>query len=630
MQNRYILSIFVFLFLFGNSPLFPQAESVKKLKENLMRSREMLGQQNQQSLQDRQLFNAAQSYISMNRYGNAIPILEDLCRRNPGNKVYYDWLLRSYLTLARIQSADSLVNHMMNRDPQNPDYQIDQGNVLYQQDKKDEALEIWKQVLRKFPGNISIYNQVANAMLQNRLVDEAISVYEQAIQKSPQAFYLYQNIAGIYQSRLMYAEAARYFLKYLEQQPNQRQYIFNRILSFQIEPDQRAEFFKSLEAMARKSDQSANIYLLMAQLYQRYGEFEKAYPIYLRLEDGKNKDRLLFQFANAAEQDSSYRIALQAYQRIIEKYPQSNEIMGAYSGAVASLYNLARKTNNTEFASRALQLIQTVQDKFPNHPELPGMSYLQGTLYLDYYFDVDKATAIFSAMSQQKGISPQFTDMALLKLGECCVLKGDLEQALQTFQRVSPSSRKGLALLQTARTYYFMKNYSKAEETINSIIQKEGAHGDATNDALALQMKISQAKKTPEVLDRLSEADLLIYQRKKSEAVKKLGEIVSVNSVSPLIKSDTYLRMEQLSLDLKEIPQALDFSARAIQDSALVKYADQHMFLMATVLENQLNKPQEAFKIYQQLLENYPNSLVADQARERMKFIRDQKPSEIP
>ena len=51
---------------------------------------------------------------------------------------------------------------------------------------------------------------------------------------------------------------------------------------------------------------------------------------------------------------------------------------------------------------------------------------------------------------------------------------------------------------------------------------------------------------------------------------------------------------------------------------------------MAGILEKQENHEQDAFKIYQKLLENYPNSLFTFRARERMKYLREHKLQELP
>ncbi len=51
---------------------------------------------------------------------------------------------------------------------------------------------------------------------------------------------------------------------------------------------------------------------------------------------------------------------------------------------------------------------------------------------------------------------------------------------------------------------------------------------------------------------------------------------------------------------------------------------------MGAILERSLNRPQDAFNTYKQLLHFYPNSLLAEETRDRMKFIRQQPNFELP
>ena len=579
---------------------------------------------------DQRLYRTARTFLNLNRYENAIKILKDLLQRNPGNVSYYQTLLNVYLMLQKTSAADSLVKQMLALDPGNSRYQIDRANVLYRQGDQEEAVRQWQNILKTHAKRLSVYSQVANAMLQNRLFDQAIRVYLQAIEKIPKTDYLYQNIANLYKRRLMYKEAAQYFLRYLDKNPKQENFVFHQILSFNVNPGERREFIGNLKTLAKKAKHPDRIYFLVAQLYQRFRQFEQAYKIYRQLEKKERDGRYLFQFARAAQQDSSYRIALEAYQDIIHNYPKTKFVVSAYIGAVTSLYQLTWQTNDTKYARQAKEFIATAEKKYADHPEFARLKYSQGTFLLDYFFDVDAATRVFEKIIQDMPSAGKYRDRALLKLGECSIIKGDLPRALNTYARLKKSSLKGEALLATAQAYYFMQDWQNAGKTIEQIIQREGMGSEVTNDALRLQMRLSLAETNPAAVQKLAEADLLIYQRRKSEAVKKLEELVDVPNLPPLNKSEALLTLGNLSVDLKEIPRALDFCNQAILDSSLSLFADRHLFLMASIMEEHLQKFDRAFQLYKQLLELYPNSLLADQSRRRMIFLREEKLEKLP
>ena len=572
----------------------------------------------------------SQSYMNTSRHELAIPILEGLCRDNPSNRGYYQTLLRAYLTVSRIEAADSLNRSMKKHFPGDLAFDIDYGNILYRKGEHQKALDLWQQIIRQDPTQLNLYTQIADAMVQNRLLDEAVNIYLQGTQNIPRSEFLYQNIAGLYQSRLMYVEAAKYYLKYLDANPNQQQFIFNRILSFQLEPEQQDSFLKTIESLAKESKNKDDILLLTAQLYQRYGKYEDAYKIYENLDKEQKQGIFLLQFARSAERDSSFHIALKAYTEVIRHYPDNKTILQAYQGSVTTLFSLARVENNSKFAERAINLIDSVQTRYSDNPDIADMVYLKGAYYLDYYFDVDRAISIFADLIKNPRTPARQRNITLLKMGESYIIKGQLDEALNTFNKVTMKPYEAFAKLRTAQIFYYQKNWKKAGEMVNTILQKEGMASDITNDALALQLKLNQAQKSPTALEFLADADLLLVQQKKGDAVKKLAEIVQLNSVPGALKSEAYRLLITSADELGKEVEALEYSQNAIQDSSMVQYADEYLFLMAGILEKQNDRAAEAFKIYQKLLENYPNSLFTFRARDRMKYLKENKLQELP
>jgi tetratricopeptide (TPR) repeat protein len=626
-MTKYFLNTVLPLLFF--SQLNAQINPVDNLKKNSLEAQQrLLTEQNLRK--DQQQFRNAQNYVNLNQYHMAIPLLNNLVKRNPDNFTYYDWLLRCYLITAELSQADSLVSLLRQKNPGNPIYEVDQASIMYHREQKENALQKWNQLLQLHPQDQNLYQRVASALMENRLLDEAIKVYQQAIASIANSEGFYLSIAELYRSRLMYAEATQYYLKYLQKLPAQQSFVFNQILSFQIEPEQRPKFFHTLENFMLQDPQPGMIKLLTAQLYQRYGEFEKAFILYQEMDDRKNEGSQILQFAQAAERDSSYQVALLAYRYIIGKYPNSKRVITAYGGAISTLLQVAIENSHQPSAKLALQMIDTVNQRFPQNPEVNRLNFLKGVFYLDYYFDVDQSIEIFTAISSNKRIEQKLRDETILKLAECFLIKGQLDKALQNFGKIVHPPYNGQALLGTARSYYFLKQWEQCQQTIQCILQTQGASSLVTNDALALQILLGYSQDFPEIIKKFSEGELLTFQRKKSEALKKFKDIIVIENVPAAVKAEVYLRLSRLSLELEEPVTALEYCNQAIQDSLIRPYADEHLYLLAGILERSMNRPQEAFNVYKKLLEIYPNSLLADGARERMKSLREQPNFDIP
>jgi tetratricopeptide (TPR) repeat protein len=249
---------------------------------------------------------------------------------------------------------------------------------------------------------------------------------------------------------------------------------------------------------------------------------------------------------------------------------------------------------------------------------------------LNFYFDVDRAVSIFSELVNAGKMNINLRNETLLVLGDCYVMKGQLDQSLQTYNKVNRNPFNSYAAYRSARVYYFKKDWERCQNLLKSLIQKQGTSGDITNDALELQMKVGFAKNAEDALAGFSEGELLLFQQKKSEAVKKFLQVTRLEKVPATLKSDAFLNAEKVSLQIGEPLQAADYCTQAVQDPQLREYADQHLLLLGSIMQNSLNKPVEAFKIYLELVQDYPHSLMADQARDQMKILREQKGVEFP
>jgi tetratricopeptide (TPR) repeat protein len=617
----------VFLFFWFVSSIYSQGLKIEIPPPGIQKSDSSV-----QKILNRQqnFFRTAQSYINMKRYDQAIKILEQLVQERPDNFSYYQSLFRTYLTMGQVTKADSLVKFMSKKYSNNYQFRIDEANLLFRQNQKEAAISLWSEILEQNKKTIGVYHQVASSMLENQLYEMAIKVYQQAIKALPKTDYLYQTIASIYQNRLMFSEAADNLLKYLEKEPQQQSYVFTRILSFQIDPEDRPPFFKALGEWTKKTTHPENIHLLLAQLYQRYGNFEKAFEIYKELKAKQDNLKYLLEFASSAAADSSFEVALKAYSLLLDQFPQNQRSIDVYFGAVSCLLNLAEKNNSENYAEQALVLIDDAQRFFPNHPDLSGLIFLKGIFKMEYFFDLDAAIKIFYDLSSQQNSKNKFRVPSLVKLGECYLKKGDLENARLQFEKVKAIPKTYLAHMQLARTYYFKKEWQKATEILEILLKQQGTASETANDALELNLRLTMLKGAPDVLEKLSQSDLLIFQHKKSEAANKLVNLLDLTNIPSLLRAGIYTQLINLFLDLENIPQALDYCVKAIDDSSVALYTDRHLFLMATILENKTNAFREAFQAYQNLLQNYPNSMLTEKARERIQFLREEKIIELP
>ncbi len=580
-------------------------------------------------LRNQRQYQTAQTLQQMGRHQSAISILLQLRQKDPNNVMYYQALLESYLALNQMDKALQLIEEQRRLAPQNPRYDIDYGTILYKSGQQEEALKLWRDILRKRGNDPYIYTLVANAMWENRRFDEAIEVYKQAYERFPDRTYLLQNIANLYRLRMEYFKALEYYLAYIQKAPDRYKGVARQILAFQLDDEQVDQMVATLEEAARKYRHLPQIRLIIAQMYQKYGRYARAYQIYRELAKEKGGERYLLNFADAALADSAFALAVQAYQQFIHDFPKSPRLIWAYRGAADALYQQALRHNDEQAARQALDLIDQAHQRFGNRVDMGELLLLKARVYRHFYFDLDKAIQTARFVTQNIRGNKHTVQQAWLFIAECYLMKGDLSRAQQILQQVTEKELKGQALLLAAKIQFWQNNWDGVRETVNEIIRTEGIAGTITNDALSLLTLLSYQMEADSVLQQYARVDFLEYQQEYALALEKLEQLLTPNTPSDF-RAQIALHAARLAQQLGKNEAAIRYYTLILQSADLRLYADEALYHLARLMAFTLNKPREAFELLDRLLAEFPESPFQDEARDLMQQLRTQNPDLMP
>lgn len=578
---------------------------------------------------ERQQLRQAQSYQRANQHQNAILILRALYANNPGNVLYYQELLESYLQLSMTDEALQLIQQQKAAASPHFRYDIDYGQVLFKEGKKEDALRLWEKTIKANSNDVGVYTMVGSVLSANRMYEEAADIYKRAYQNHPDKIYLLKALADFYQARMQYYQSMEYYLEYLRKDPNNYQTVVQQVLSFNLEDPQADSLYQLLAKEAQKYPDIPEIQLVSAKFFQKYQRFDETLQIYTRLEDDNSQGKYFIEFARAVQADSLYSLALDAYNNLINRFPQSRYLLAAYLGAAKCNLEIAREKNDASYARRAIDMIHKVKETYPNHPEIANLSLLEGDIYRQYFFDVDRAIEIYRQVAKEFDKNIAVRERAYLSAGECYIIRGDMAEATSLLNKVNNSGEQARAQFFLAKIEFYQGNFSEAQAHLNRIIQTEGLSGSITNDALDLLTLLGFAQTAPEALKLYAEADLLLFQQKKSEAVNRLQSALE-KQAPPHFHSKMIFEAARLSTEIGEYAEALEYCNRVLENQSLALYADEALFMMANIVDYQLKDLPRAFSLYDRLLSDFPDSQFAISARERLKEIREQNPKLVP
>jgi TolA-binding protein len=149
------------------------------------------------------------------------------------------------------------------------------------------------------------------------------------------------------------------------------------------------------------------------------------------------------------------------------------------------------------------------------------------------------------------------------------------------------------------------------------------------NDALNLSVLITEnnppADSNITPLLMYARADLLAFQNKQEEALLILDSIASTFLQHPL-QDDILFQKAKMAMQQK------DYSEAALQLQKITTLhkedilADDALFQLALINEEQFQNKDEAKRLYEQLLLNYPGSTFVNESRKRFRLLRGDKP----
>ncbi len=584
--------------------------------------------QDPNDIREEQQYRLAQRYQRNSQFDYVIQILKPLLQKRPEDVRYYAALLDAYLKLKQFDNAFNLVDAQVARFPENPRYIVDAGDVRYKSGDQAGARKIWSDLLKKESNDISVYTLLANAYIDNRLYDDTVTLYRDAIKKFPDKSFLVRSLADFHRQRLEFRNSLDMYLQYIELEPQNFQSAARAVLSFELENAQIDTLSDIFEQKIRRSKEP-QVQLLAAKFFQKHKRYDQALSILESLETDQSSGRYLEEFARTARSDSSYALALRAYQRIIERFPKSNLALTAYLGAAQCNLLLAHENSDQKYARQTIDMIKQVQQKYPDNANLGSLALLEGDVYRDFFFDLDRAIDIYNDVAKHYANHRRVSDEAQFKSGESYMMRGDLDRAEAELDQVGEGAMAGRALLLKARIAMYRNDFDTANELIGQVLGKAGIEGEETNDALALQTLLVNQSMAPDALKFYVAANWLLFQQKKSEAITQLQKALDTNPPAHF-RVKILLEAARLAESVGKFPDALEYCNRVVQDAELNLYADEALFIMAAITDKRLNDVPQAFRLYDQILADFPNSQFAIPARDRLRKMRVQYPELVP
>ncbi len=571
-------------------------------------------------------YQLALGYLRGMQFDRAIVILSDLYAEQPERKIFFDKLKEAYVSVKRYDDAVALLDDALARsEVVQLELEAERAQLFYLGGDEPAAMEAWSALLQSAPDTEAVYRAVYASMLQIRLLIQAIDVLKQGRQDIGNMSLFQAELAQLYALTGQPELATQEHLDLLSVNERQLNYVRSR-LGRDLEQDGALEAaIRITEARVATEPDLRQLRDLLAWLYEEAESFDRAFEEIMALEEDADSDgQGVYQFALRAAEAGAFAVAGQAFQSVLEAYPEENISIEARLG-MADMYRLqAEKTNSPEQYQRALEAYEAFLRDFPGHLQTPSVMARIGALHQDVFRDREAAKRILSFLATRYSNSP-IGYQARFDLGRLAVENGNLNEAGTIFARLAEQTDGELAAkarFEEAMTHFYAGNFSETQSILSNL--KEDTDKETANDAIELRILLLEnpdTDSTNRALTGYAQARLLFRQQKAAETAHVAQDILAQWGRHPIADDVRFLRARALLLDNRP-----DEAMMAFGEFPLIHpqspLRDRSLFYYAEILETFQGDAAGALQAYTNLLTQYPGSLLVSEARERIRALR--------
>ncbi|MBO6576136.1 MAG: tetratricopeptide repeat protein [Rhodothermales bacterium] len=577
-------------------------------------------------------YQLAESYLRAAQFDRAIALLEGLVERSPDTYVFFDKLREAYASVKRYDEAIALVESRIAPGEAGTPLRAEKARLQYLNGDEEGALVTWDEAIGQAPDRPGTYLVVYRSLMQMRLFEKAAEVLEYGRHELGNDQLFQTDLAYLYSLTGRHDDAAREYLSVLAQ--NERQITFVRgRLSQQIEQeDVMTASVAATEAAVRQDPLNRAFRELLGWLYLESGRYEEALDANRAIDRLENEQgRVLYAFAQQAADAGAYGAALEAYEEILDRYPDAPSAPEARQ-ATGLLYerwaDRAREAADPQadsLYSEAIAAYGRFLSAHPGHDLLPEVHFRLGRIQREVLQDLDAAEASYNLILE-RWPGYDTADHASFELARLAVLRNRMGEAQTRYARLSDRLRTGelaeAARFELALIHFYRGEFDAALGLTESM--KENTAADVSNDAIALKVLLVE-NRGPDSLDAplrgLASIRLASRQARYDEALSDLDGILNQLGNHPLLDDLSFERAALLaSLGRpEEAVAAYKEFPLTHPDSHL---ADRSLFEAARIESEVLGRDDDATTTLNRLLTDYPGSLLGSEARDRIRLLR--------
>src|SRR5688500_18188177 len=356
------------------------------------------------------------------------------------------------------------------------------------------------------------------------------------------------ELAMLYRIQGQQDKMVQEYLSYVTQSSANIQYVKNVMQALLTKPEE----LESLEKLLYDKIQDhpdVEVYpdlLIWVTMQQKnfYASFIQARAYDKRY---KREGEKSMEVARVALDNEDYDNALKVYRYSIREFPNSQTYLLARLGLIRTREARVKNTFpiNTDSVTVLIDDYKNFIKQYPDNVNSLEAAREEALLFANYLDQKDSAIQIINKLLLNPRTSLHLKSRAKLDLGDIYLLKGESWESTLLYSQVEKVQKENPigyeAKLKNAKLSYYKGDFRLAQEHLD--ILKQATTREIANDALDLSMRIKENiafDSVGEALKQYATIELLLYQNKNVEALKKI-QMLKNGQVTKLSKEDAFL-----------------------------------------------------------------------------------------
>ncbi len=573
----------------------------------------------------------ANQYMREGDYEKAAALFEELFNENPSPVIYNNYL-NSLLELEKFRDAVKLVEQQIEINPGNARYQVDLGYVY---DKSSDNRKMRRQfdnlIKNMYPHPPSV-NDLANAFIFRSYFARALETYMKGRELLGASYPFNIQIASLYSRK---GEFDKMMGEYVDLLVIDDSYIENVQGLLQDEINNDPEFKKSnaLRRILLERSQRNPSKTIFAEMLLWLSIQQKDFRLALRqariLDRRLDQDgQLILEVARLSALNKQFDTSLQGFEYIVNMGNINPYYLDARVGLLDVKYMQATSDYNINY-----DLLREVEREYERTIEEIGIRTHSVTLIRNlanlkafYLNNTREAAELLQTIIDLQNISNRVKAECRVELADILLLKGQMWDAHLLYAQVDKTFRDDPiaheARFKNARLSFYMGEFAWAKAQLDVI--KSATSKLIANDALSLSLLIQDnldEDGTSIPLEMFARAEMHTFMNNFDKALNVLDSLTEIFPNNK-IQENVLMTKAQINIRTGKYDEANDLLSKITELYPTGLLASEALFKRANLHEDIFKDKNEAMRLYQALITDYPGSVFTVTARNRFRYLR--------